>query len=119
MNKVVSIISPEISSEIESVEDRKLRINSEIEDLTPRQKEAIFSAENNRRLLIDGLAGTGKTIIATELAGQSHNAGEKTCYICYNRGLANFIEEKYKDSGFDVFNLDKLLLKLSTFTYPP
>ena len=119
MNKVVSIISPEISSEIESVEDRKLRINSEIEDLTPRQKEAIFSAENNRRLLIDGLAGTGKTIIATELAGQSHNAGEKTCYICYNRGLANFIKEKHKDMGFDVFNLDKLLLKLSTFTSPP
>ena len=82
--------------------------------MTPRQKEAIFSAENNRRLLIDGLAGTGKTIIATELAGQSHNVGEKTCYICYNRGLANFIKEKHKDSGFDVFNLDKLLLKLST-----
>ena len=119
MKKVVSILSPEISSEIESVEDRETRINKEIEDLTPRQKEALYAAEGNRKLLIDGLAGTGKTIIATELAGKAHNNGEKVCYICYNKGLANFIGRKYKNIGFDVFNIDKLLLKLSTFSSPP
>ena len=119
MNKVVSIISPEVSSEIETSEERTIRINKEVEELTPRQKEAIHSAENNRKIVIDGLAGTGKTIIATELAGRSSSKDEKVCYICFNRGLGNFISEKYKDTGFDVYSIDKLLLKISSFDSPP
>lgn len=119
MNRVVSIISPEISAEIETSEERKLRINKEIDELTPRQKEAIHSAENNRKILIDGLAGTGKTIIATELAGRASDGEEKVCYICYNKGLGNFISEKYKNFAFDVYSIDKLLLHVSTFDKPP
>lgn len=119
MNRVVSIISPEISAEIETSEERKLRINKEIDELTPRQKEAIHSAENNRKILIDGLAGTGKTIIATELAGRASDGEEKVCYICYNKGLGSFISDKYKDFAFDVFSIDKLLLHVSTFDKPP
>ena len=51
----------------ESYDQRIERINNEIEVLTPEQENVLESARNNDNFLITGPAGSGKTLLATEI----------------------------------------------------
>ena len=55
--------------------------------LTNEQYDALDAAERNDHCLVDGAAGTGKTMLALELARRSARAGKKVLLLCYNRLL--------------------------------
>ena len=51
----------------------------------------------NKRMLIYGPAGTGKTLLAMEQCRRLRAEGKKVLYVCYNRLIANSVREKFNE----------------------
>ena len=66
------------------------------------KRQILDLLQRQRRVLIAGGAGTGKTIIAREKAIRLSSEGMKTLLLCYNRPLADHIREQCQAS----LNLD-------------
>jgi hypothetical protein len=60
----------------------------EIEVLTQRQFVILSAIELLPRIAIRGGAGTGKTVLAVEVARRAAERGQKTLLTCFNRALA-------------------------------
>lgn len=77
-----------------------------IKDLTEEQYDCLDSLEDNKRILVEGLAGTGKTVIAMEAARRAIQKGESVLLVCFNKLLGNWIAEEIAgipvSSGVDV-----------------
>lgn len=62
--------------------------------LTERQAVILNHLSRQRRVMIGGGAGTGKTLIAREKAVRAAQEGLRTLLVCYNRGLADHLREQ-------------------------
>lgn len=78
-------------------DEERERIN-----LTKRQAIILDMLSRQRRVMVAGGAGTGKTLIAREKAVSAAEQGLNTLLVCYNRGLADHLREQC--AGID--NLD-------------
>jgi hypothetical protein len=56
--------------------------------LTGQQLHALSVLEALPRILVEGGAGTGKTVLAAEMAARLANRGMSVCLMCYNEPLA-------------------------------
>lgn len=71
--------------------------------LTERQVSILDVLRRQRRVMIAGGAGTGKTLIAREKAIRLAAEGLRTLLLCYNRGLADHLREQCTGiEGLDV-----------------
>ena len=71
--------------------------------LTIRQAAILDVLRRQRRVMIAGGAGTGKTLIAREKAVRLASEGMRTLLLCYNRGLADHLREQCAGiEGLDV-----------------
>lgn len=71
--------------------------------LTIRQAAILDMLRRQRRVMIAGGAGTGKTLIAREKAVRLASEGMRTLLLCYNRGLADHLREQCAGvEGLDV-----------------
>ncbi|MBB3996134.1 hypothetical protein GGR95_003802 [Sulfitobacter undariae] len=77
---------PLLSARIADEDDFRL-------SLTTRQAAILDVLRRQRRVMIAGGAGTGKTLIAREKAVRLASEGMRTLFICYNRGLADHLRE--------------------------
>ena len=78
-----------------SFEQRKNDVLASRDRATNIQKNLLNQLETNTgEVLIKGLAGTGKSFLATTDAKRSHQKGNRTLYLCYNKNLANKLEEE-------------------------
>ncbi|WP_417688998.1 NERD domain-containing protein [Roseibium sp.] len=71
-------------------------------ELTRKQAAILDFLRRQRRVLITGGAGTGKTLIAMEKAIRNSDEGIRTLLVCFNRGLADHLREQCEN----VPNLD-------------
>lgn len=62
--------------------------------------------------VINGTAGTGKTMIAVEKAQRHANEGEKVLFLCYNVKLRDFLDDNYKNENIDFFTIAALACKM-------
>jgi len=67
-----------------------------IESFTEEQLKILDLTRYNDRCLIEGYAGTGKTILALELFKTHIKEGLKVGFFCYNKRLAQSLEAKIK-----------------------
>ncbi len=56
---------------------------------------------DQRTAVINGAAGTGKTMIAVEKATRHANEGEKVLFLCYNVFLKDYLEDTYGNENID------------------
>ena len=70
-----------------------------------REQYAVIDAweqYNYPRVLVQGGAGTGKTLLALEASIRAaRNTGDKVLLLCYNRLLAKFLEESVKNRHWE------------------
>ena len=71
------------------------------------------SLNENKRALIKGYAGTGKTVLAVEKARRLAEKGKKVLFLCYNVQLANVLKNKTAGwSNITVTNFHRFSRKL-------
>lgn len=80
--------------------------------LTTRQATVLDVLRRQRRVMIAGGAGTGKTLIAREKATRLAAEGMRTLLVCYNRGLADHLREQCSGiEGLDVATFHQVCIK--------
>ncbi len=66
-------------------------------ELTKEQYRCLDQLDDNPRCLIQGSAGTGKTLLAVEEAKKSVARGEKVALFCFNTNLGNWLNNYFSD----------------------
>lgn len=84
------------------------RIELEYVRLLVGQYQVIASAESNDRVLCEGGAGTGKTLLAAETARRAANAGDSVLLTCKSPGVINYVQELLRDSTVTVLQFDQI-----------
>jgi len=98
----VSTTKPLLSARLGQEEQARI-------ELTERQATILDLLSRQRRVMVAGGAGTGKTLIAREKAVRSAEQGLKTLLVCYNRGLADHLREQCEGiEGLDVATFHQL-----------
>ena len=65
--------------------------------LTNEQYRCIDQLDDNKRCLIEGGAGTGKTLLAVEEAKKAVANGLRVALFCYNKNLGDWLEKYFED----------------------
>lgn len=92
MNKLLDLLRgdfsvvPSMSLEMQHVE-RQLLI------LTEEQFDALETINLNRRVIVIGGAGTGKTLLAIEKARRTLAENKSVAFICFNKNIATVIKK--------------------------
>ena len=77
------------------------------------QTRALATLDQNRRVHIDGPAGTGKTRLALQWAERSMTAGRRTLVTCFNVPLGGFIASQFaEDDDIDADNFVGMMAAL-------
>lgn len=99
-------VVPSMHLELQHVEQQMIK-------LTEEQYDVIDIVDDNSRVIVQGAAGTGKTLLALELA-RKHAAREKrTLYLCYNSNMADYAEMSLQQCpNVDVYTFHALCMRL-------
>jgi hypothetical protein len=88
---VDQVLAPSFKAE-ENLRVRIEREQAQFVELTEEQTEVYARIlQANRQALVQGVAGTGKTILAQRRATELAESGEETLYLCFNRLLADHL----------------------------
>ncbi len=83
------------------------------------QKGLLNYLVEQRTAVINGAAGTGKTMIATEKARRhAVDDGDKVLFLCYNSQLRDFLEKKYGYDGVDYYTIAGYACKMCNTNTP-
>lgn len=97
----IKCIEKTISAPIEMRTTLSRRFESELDEmndyLTGVQAMTVFGLEQENRAVIEGGAGTGKTVIACELAARAATSGSKTLLTCKSLTLVEELRIRTKD----------------------
>jgi hypothetical protein len=78
--------------------------NRKIEALTVQQWTAFQGILGNQRVLVNGVAGSGKTVLALWAANQFAQDGKRVLFLCFNKLLKRWIDGQcpVRSRKFDV-----------------
>lgn len=106
-----NIIAPKFNLlPIASIEDNHR--NYIFKSMLSEQISLLGYLEEQRIAVINGAAGTGKTLMALEKAKRHAAKGEKVLFLCYNSKLKDYLLNNYADPGIDYYTIDGLAYKL-------
>lgn len=78
-----------------------------------REQVALLNyLEEQNNAIINGLAGTGKTVMAVEKARRHSEKGEDVLFLCYNSFLKEHLKETYPYPHVHYYTIDGLACKL-------
>ena len=86
--------------------------------LLQEQSGILNFLSEQKTAVINGAAGTGKTMIAVEKAQRHAMTGEKVLFLCYNTQLKNYLSENYAHENIDYYTVSGYACKLCDFTVP-
>ncbi len=78
----------------ESPKSRTRRVDDDVRRYTEEQFEALDAIDANPRIVFDGPAGTGKTLLAIEAARRGAAAGRRVLLLCFNRPLGRWLQDE-------------------------
>jgi hypothetical protein len=81
--------------------------------LDAEQIRTIQMVERNNNLLVEGGAGTGKTLLAREAACRFAARGEKVLLLCFTNGLAEWLRRTISSSNVRVSALGRFALDVA------
>lgn len=85
---------------------------NELLSLTIEQYHVLDGLADNRRVIVKGGAGTGKTVLAVEEARRRAAKGDRVLLCCFNRRLGNYLKHASKDyPNIDVHSLHSFMHK--------
>lgn len=108
MKIILDTLMPEFNL-IPSASNVKKELDYSFLQLTNEQKKVLDFIDIDNNVLIQGAAGTGKTLIATEEARRISRCYGKTLFLCYNRYLYKHLENNCPYLDVDYYNLHSFL----------
>jgi len=101
----VNLVARVLRSDIKYNQSDLIRMaDGKLHSLTEDQKEILDSLKDNVRIVIEGPAGTGKTILAIEAAKRAAQQGMKTAIFCYNTLISEWIKKQVESETNIVVN---------------
>lgn len=94
--RIVQMLRPDFEF-FESPKARSKRVDEEIRHYTEEQFGALDSMRRVSRVVFDGPAGTGKTLLALEAARRGHAAGKSVLILCFNRPLSLWLQDQAQE----------------------
>ena len=96
-------------------------VNERLLELTTTQAEVLEGLFENRRVLVKGVAGSGKTFLALHRALAFAREGKRTLFVCFNKALAAWIRRRVTEdpatasyrANLDVQHFHALAAKLA------
>ena len=93
---------PSLADRLDDVEKRLIR-------LTAEQARIMEALSENDHLMINGYAGTGKTVLATNFAMQKAAQGKRVLYLTFNKNLAqNLLAKAGEQEHLKIINIHAL-----------
>ena len=93
---ICDLLRPEFDSIVSSGYRASVAEEQQIQ-LTKEQYNCLDQLDDNKRLLISGGAGTGKTMLALEAARRYAAAGERVALFCYNDALGKWMRRAFEE----------------------
>ena len=84
------------------IKDAMDRTVKELCALTSEQYDLLESLFENKRVLVSGVAGSGKTLIAMEQARRAYWEGKSVLYLCYNNNIARYVSYQFEKDNIDI-----------------
>ena len=105
IQSVINALAPRVSAR-RTLADEAFDAHSSLIELTQEQIRAFAAMRRNRRAVIFGGAGTGKTILALEKASEFADQGGRVLFLCYNRLLATrlALDSRVKNTTVKTFH---------------
>ena len=69
-------------------------VRKQLDQLTQEQRIVLDVLHDSARVLVDGGAGTGKTLLAIEAAQRMARAGHRVLFLCFNKLPAARLEDR-------------------------
>lgn len=102
-----------------SLEEIKLNHKNQVFKKMLNEQVALLNyLEEQNSAIINGMAGTGKTVMALEKARRHSDKGEKVLFLCYNYYLKEHLKDTYKYENVDYYTIDGLACKLTNSAKP-
>jgi len=84
----------------------------QLDDETCLHLTTAVSTDANRRVLVTGGAGTGKTMLTVDWAVRACDRGERTLVVCFNRPIAEFLARQLDGCGATVGTFHHIAVQL-------
>jgi len=111
INTLIQVIAPEVNL-MPPLGVTLGNIREKLFRMTDNQIEALRALRNTNRLLVEGCAGSGKTLLAVRLAHDHLLMGKKVLLTCYNKNLAAYLLGEFEGcENIDVINFHELVRK--------
>jgi len=99
---------------VRSAKERLTEFDSQVKTYTEEQFGVVESIQLNERSVIQGSAGTGKTMIAIESAIRAADEGKKVFLTCFNRIIGEWMQKQLEGwNNITVSSLHSYLFELS------
>lgn len=106
-SRIIEIIAPELNLVPSLKADHALR-EQKFNQLTTEQAKVLEFLKLQNIVVINGSAGTGKTVLAIEKARKLTQDGKKVLFLCFNKMLSDYLNGCYSHYGFKIATFDKL-----------
>lgn len=81
--------------------------------MTDGQVNALRALKGQKRLLVEGCAGSGKTLLAVRLAHEHLQVSKRVLLTCFNKNLAAYLATEFEGyKNIDVVNFHELVRNL-------
>jgi thymidine kinase len=112
IDAVIRTLAPNVDFDLDPAAAAK-RARQKLEKLCAAQVRALERLDANRRVVVTGGAGTGKTRLALAWARRANVRGERVLLTCFNEPLADQIKSyMYEDENLVTGSFLKLAMEL-------
>lgn len=116
--KIASSLRPEFTARL-SPDERSNELSRRLEVATQEQSKIFEYLAPTPHLIVEGLAGTGKTSLAISAAISEAQDGRQVLLVCFNRLLSEFLESQTKGiPNIKAANIHRLMLHLAGVSNP-
>lgn len=110
-NILEKVLAPSFSL-ISLGEVQKERTQRVFKRMLTEQVALLNYLEEQNNAIINGLAGTGKTVMAVEKARMHADKGEKVLFLCYNSFLKEYLKSTYENPYISYYTIDGFTCKI-------
>jgi hypothetical protein len=107
-----ALLAPRVSIRVPLAEEI-LHEEAQLVVLTLEQSRALRRLTRDKRMVITGCAGSGKTMLAVEHARRLAEGGKRVLVVCFNRALAAHLRAARHPAGVDYFTFHALCTHLA------